>query len=155
MHQHPSNFLHSGRPMGLSPTPGEEGGDRRKNIINDRAFQIKYWIGFQIGSAIALASSWCVHSFFGLGLWAATITFFISASVVSFFLSRSISGPLYRLRLHMEDFANGQPRKMHARKNDNFQSLVQAYNQQVDFVCQLKTHDSSHSDNVVPFKKAA
>ncbi|MEK6623589.1 MAG: hypothetical protein AABY86_01390 [Bdellovibrionota bacterium] len=155
MHENSSNFLHSGRPIGMVPSPEEEGGDRRKMIINDKAFQIRYWIGFQIGAAIVLASSWCVHSFFGLGLWATGIAFLVSGSGVSFFLSRQISGPLYRLRLHMEDFAHGRPRKMHSRKNDSFQQLIQVYNQQVDFVSDLKASRPSNTENVIPLKKAS
>ena len=139
----------------MVPSSTPEGGDRRKMVINDKTFQIKQWVSFQIGAAIVFGCSWCVHAFLGLGLWAAVVTFVASGSVVSFFLSRSISGPLYRLRLHMEDFAHGKPRKMHSRKNDNFQPLIQAYNQQVDFVSELQTYHSSHEENVLPLKKAA
>ena len=99
----------------MVPSPEEEGGDRRKMIINDKAFQIRYWIGFQIGAAIVLASSWCVCTHSSPGLvrhWHD----FSSRGSGQLFLSRQISGPLYRLRLHMEDLPTVEPRKMHSRK---------------------------------------
>ncbi len=71
---------------------------------------------------------------------AATIIMFTSAILFGLVLTNRIAGPIFRLRQHMEDVAEGKTHQpMEFRKADYFSDLIEPYNK---IVVRLKDKNS-------------